>query len=525
LIDTTALRQAHEQLRERENYFRSLIENSTDIISVLREDGLVTYCSPSSVRQLGYGLEELVGRNLTAFLHPDIRAGFLQMIERVIDAPDTQGKASLRIRHKDGSWRMLETVIQVFSIRAGLPTTVVANSRDITERLQLENLLRQSQKLDAIGQLVGGIAHDFNNILTAVLIHLSLLKTDPDLNPKLKDSLTDLETEALRAANLTRQLLLFSRPGTAQVKPVDLDHVISNLARMLGRVLGERIELELRDSNGDARISADEGMLEQVVMNLCINARDAMVRGGRLKVSTSLKHIEHLAAAANIKARPGDFVCLEVRDTGSGMSPDVLERIFEPFFTTKEPGKGTGLGLATVYGIIKQLDGWIDVESELGQGTSFLIYFPRLTATAQIAAESKGPTQLPGGKETVLWVEDDTPLRQLVALWLRKMGYAVMEATDGQDALKVFRESPSPIDLLLTDVVMPGETTGLELARKLQQEHSGLKVLVSSGYHSEISKWLKTNVDLKADYLAKPYDASALARAVRACLKKPEARS
>jgi PAS domain S-box-containing protein len=515
-----ALRQAHQQLREQENHYRSLIENSSDIITLLREDGLILYCSPSSERLLGYRLDELVAHNVSELLHEESQVGFMQAMRGVVDVPDSVGKALLRFRHKDGSWRTHECIGRLFSAQPGAAPTVVVNSRDITERLQLEHQLRQAQKMEEIGRLVGGISHDFNNILTAVLIHLGMLKAHTDLNPEVQESLVELEQETQRAASLTRQLLLFSRKSLPQVKTLDLDKVIGNLAKMLRRVLGETIELELGGCPGAAWVSADAGMLEQVVMNLCINARDAMVRGGRLKVNTSVISFKNKATSANPQARPGRFVCLAIQDTGCGMSPEVLERLFEPFFTTKEAGKGTGLGLATVYGIIKQLEGWIEVESEMGQGTRFQIYLPALTEGAEKHSDSRGTSVMCRGNETILFVEDDAPLRRLGAIWLRKLGYVVLEARDGKEALEVYHQAQAPIDLLFTDIVMPGDLTGLELARILREKQPALKVLVSSGYHSEISKWSEGNGDDATRHLAKPYDAPALIRELQECLKQ-----
>ncbi len=393
--------------------------------------------------------------------------------------------------------------------------------RDITEQRRLETQLRQAQKMEAIGQLAGGVAHDFNNILSATLMHLGLLLQNPQLAPGTKESLQEVEREALRAANLTRQLLLFSRRQKAQIKPLDLDLLIHDLLKMLRRLLGENIEVAFQGYAGTIWVCADAGMMEQVVMNLCINARDAMPKGGRILLATTLVEIETQPAKPHPDARPGRFVCLSVTDTGCGMDHAVLGRIFEPFFTTKGVGKGTGLGLATVYGIVRQHQGWVEVESAVGQGSSFRVYLPATSPLGAFGISSEDE-EVQGGSETILVVEDELSLRRLTALCLRKLGYAVLEAENGLEALKIWEQHRRNIALLFTDTMMPGNMTGLELAARLKKEKGSLKVISSSGYNADLAESPLTPGQ-EVLHLPKPYAPVALARMVRRCLDKPSA--
>jgi PAS domain S-box-containing protein len=390
--------------------------------------------------------------------------------------------------------------------------------RDITERRQLEAQLRQAQKMEAIGQLAGGIAHDFNNILCATLMHLGLLQHNPQLTVGIKESLEEVERETLRAANLTRQLLLFSRRQAARIEPWNLDNLIEDLLKMLRRLLGENIEVVFEGAAGASWVSADAGMMQQVVMNLCINARDAMPDGGRLTLATRMLEIEARSEKSHPEARPGRFVCLSVTDTGCGMDEAVLGRMFEPFFTTKEIGKGTGLGLATVYGIVQQHQGWIEVESKPGHGSSFRIHFPSTSPVGAIGISSD-EEKVKGGSETILLVEDEAVLRQLAASCLRKLGYAVLPAGNAAEALKVWEEHHQEVALLFTDMKIPGQMTGLDLAARLKKEKGSLKVISSSGYIADLGDSALT-AGQEIAYLPKPYTPAALARTVRHCLDK-----
>jgi two-component system, cell cycle sensor histidine kinase and response regulator CckA len=387
---------------------------------------------------------------------------------------------------------------------------------DITERLNLEAQLRQSQKMDSVGQLAAGVAHDFNNILTIIQGYTGLILERKDIDPELADPLKQVAVAAERAANLTRQLLMFSRKQVMQTQELDLNEVISNVTKFLRRILGEDITLHFDYSPNLPAISADSGMIEQIIMNLAVNTRDALPRGGQLSIGTSAIEITEAHVQANPEARLGNFVCLRFSDNGAGIPPEILPKIFEPFFTTKEVGKGTGLGLATVYGIVKQHQGWIEVLSKLGEGTTFRVYLPSVKGTAQPAGKSK-PEKIEGGEERILVVEDEPELRALVCEILKDHGYEVIEAANGPEAIPVWQEQEGKIDLLLTDMVMPGNMTGRELAEKLKTQKPGLKVIYTSGYSADtIGKdfFFKRGLN----FLQKPYHPLTLVKLVRDCL-------
>jgi signal transduction histidine kinase/ligand-binding sensor domain-containing protein/CheY-like chemotaxis protein len=385
--------------------------------------------------------------------------------------------------------------------------------RGIAERTQE---LVQARKMEAVGQLAGGVAHDFNNILTAILMQLGLLLEEKDLDPFAKAGLQDLEKQAKRAASLTRQLLAFSRRQVMRSRPFDINAMLDELFRMLRRLLGEAISLEFKDGH-PLWIDGDIAMIEQVVTNLCLNARDAMTpKGGRLLIETSLREVKEAEAKAYPEARPGSFVRLSVTDTGCGMDEKVLQHIFEPFFTTKEISKGTGLGLATVYGIVKQHQGWVKVESKVGSGSTFSLFLPARSAPGA-AEPGVAVERAPQGKETILLVEDEKAVRRMSCLCLQKFGYRVIEVSDGREAISVWDECGPKIDLLFSDMVMPNGITGLDLAERFRQTKPGLKVIITSGYSVDLRK---AGASGKSGfmYLAKPYEMRNLAAIVRNCL-------
>jgi CheY-like chemotaxis protein len=390
---------------------------------------------------------------------------------------------------------------------------------DVSALRRLEEQLRQAQKMEAIGQLAGGVAHDFNNILAAMLLQLGLLRLDANLTPDLAAALGQLEKGANRAAGLTRQLLTFSRRQLMKVKPLDLNELLADLLKMLRRLLGEHIDLMVQGETGPLWIEADAGMVEQVVMNLCVNARDAMPQGGRLTIKTESRTFETADAETRPEAQPGKFVCLTVADTGCGMDEATQARIFEPFFTTKDIGKGTGLGLATAYGIVRQHLGWIEVESKVGQGSMFRVFLPaqRMPPSGSPARSSPEAPLAPRGRETILVVEDEESVRRLAVSCLQRLGYRVLEASNGVEALQRWNEVAGRIDLLLTDKVMPEGINGLELAERLRAMNRRLKVIISSGYSLELTRpttWSERGVK----FLAKPYEFETLAVMVRKCL-------
>ncbi len=389
-------------------------------------------------------------------------------------------------------------------------------AEEITERLSLEAQLRQATKMESIGQLAAGVAHDFNNILTIVQGHSGLMLSAADLPKELTDSARQISAAAVRAANLTRQLLMFSRRQILQPQLLDLNEVISNVSKMLRTLLGEPVVLRRNLAPDLPAIYADPGMLEQVLVNLAVKARDAMPKGGDLVVSTTAVKITGEYVQQCPEARPGRFVCLSVTDVGIGMDAKTLSRIFEPFFTTKEMGKGTGLGLATVYGIVKQHRGWVEVQSELGKGTTFNVFLP-VNSKAPLKSESAAAKKAPGGDETILVVEDEAALRDLVQEVLKKKGYRVLGAASGVRALRIWEQHGEEIDLLLTDMMMPEGLSGWELAARILAERPKTKVIYTSGYSLEV---VNPSFEIKEglNYLQKPYQPETLAQTVRACL-------
>jgi PAS domain S-box-containing protein len=474
------------------------------------------WVSPEARRIYGASdVEQLTVQHVQSYPLPQYRRP-LDLALRDLVMHQTPYDVEFQIRR-----RLDQAIVDIHSIAEydAKEEIVLGVVEDITERKRLEERLRQSQKMEAVGQLAGGVAHDFNNILAATLMQLGLLQQSPHLAASAKESLKEVEKETLRAANLTRQLLLFSRRQVAQVQPLNITELVEDLLKMLQRLLGEQIEVSFQNASEVVWVSADAGMMEQVVMNLCINARDAMPRGGRLTLEIVLVDIDTQRPISHPEARPGRFVCLSVSDTGCGMDGTVLRRIFEPFYTTKDVGKGTGLGLATVYGIVQQHKGWVEVESEVGKGSVFRVYLPAGLSPSDGAAEAL-PVEIKGGTETILLVEDEQTLGRLTAQNLRKLGYTVLEAGNGVEAQSVWEQHQQKIDLLFTDMVMPEGKTGLDLAQSFRTEKVTLKVIISSGYSADLAE-SRPFAGQEIMYLAKPYTTAALAKLVRTCLDNP----
>ncbi|WP_162274651.1 hybrid sensor histidine kinase/response regulator [Verrucomicrobium sp. GAS474] len=391
---------------------------------------------------------------------------------------------------------------------------------EITDKLRLERQLHQSEKLKSIGQLAGGIAHDFNNILTVIQGFTELLLAREEQDAAVVDQLTQISVSAERAQDLTRQLLMFSRRQVMKPTILDVSLIVRDMAKMLSRLVGEQIELKILPATGAIPVEADRSMVEQIVLNLVANARDAMPVGGTIWLSSEIVTLAPEDVAGRPEARPGRFALLTAKDTGTGMDERTLTRIFEPFFTTKEMGKGTGLGLATVYGVVKQHEGWIEVDSVLGSGTTFHIYLPLSGKVSDVVPGAKAVKPL-GGSETILVVEDETHVRQLVVAILKTAGYGILEAKSGLDAIGVWEKNIEKIDLVLSDVIMPGLITGIDLGEKLASEKPGLPVILTSGYSAEV---IGENLalDSSINFLPKPYPPHSLLRMVRDCLdKKP----
>jgi len=389
--------------------------------------------------------------------------------------------------------------------------------RDITERRQLEAQFRQSQKMEGIGQLAGGVAHDFNNILAIIQLQSELLKSRGGLSPEQMAFADQIGTTVQRAAALTRQLLLFSRREVFQPRDLDLSESITSTAKMLNRIVGENVQMQLKLAAQPMFINADAGMMDQVLLNLTVNARDAMPNGGHLIIQTAGMEFDEFVVSQMTLARPGSFVCLSVSDSGCGIPPEILPKIFEPFFTTKDVGKGTGLGLATVFGIVQQHQGWINVYSEVNHGTTFRIYLPRLAKNTISKTSQPALAEMRGGQETILLVEDDPSLRLSVRTALTQLGYRILEAPTGVKALEVWNQNRDQIGVLLTDLVMPDGMNGKDLAQRLRQENPKLRAIYMSGYSAEVAG-KDFPLEEGVNFLTKPFQIAKLAQAIRAKL-------
>jgi two-component system, cell cycle sensor histidine kinase and response regulator CckA len=525
--DISERKWAEQRIRESEARYRLVSENSSDVIWLYDlEANRFNYVSPSVERLRGFTVDEAMRQSMTEAISPESHALVSSHLPKRIaayaagdDSACSRSYEVLQMR-KDGTQVPTEVVTNFIADEGRHVTHIQGVTRDITERKRLEAQIRQAQKLEAIGQLAGGIAHDFNNILAAIMMRLDMLKLKHDHSADLQKELRDLDAEAHRAADLTRQLLMFSRRSVLSVKPLDLNDAVTNLLKMLGRLIGEHIDLHFDGKADLPSVAADSGMLDQVIMNLVVNARDAMPNGGRITISTSAVRLEKEQAGEGGEWRAGDFLRLTVADTGCGMDGDTLKRIFDPFFTTKELGKGTGLGLATVHGIVAQHNGWVEVESTLGRGTTFHVFLPAVGGSAEEATPELELDLMPGGKETLLVVEDDRGVRRLLVQMLRAFGYQVHEAGTGREAVNLWQSGGLSIDLVITDMVMPEGMTGLELIEQLRILKPGLKAIISSGYSSDI---VQAGVPGKAGigFLPKPYEMKTLATIVRECLDRP----
>jgi PAS domain S-box-containing protein len=508
--DVTERKQMDEKVRQ----LSRAVEQSPVSIVITNKDGNIEYVNRKFTEVTGYSFSEAIGKNPRILKSGEMPAEVYQRMWKCIrDGQEWRGEFHNRKKNGELFWE-LSMISPIFNA-AGAITHYLAVKEDITERKQLEEQLRQSQKMEAFGQLAGGIAHDFNNLLTIIQGNVALLQ-EPS-NSDQAGGLVEISKAAERAANLTRQLLTFSRRQVFQPKPLDLNEVVANTSKMLQRLIGEHIGLETHFAPGGAPIQADRTMMEQILMNLAVNSRDAMTKGGRLIIQTASVAVSEADAETNPKSRPGSFIRLKITDTGCGMTPETLERIFEPFFTTKEVGKGTGLGLATVFGIVEQHHGWIEVESKLNSGTTFCIHLPRLAESEKSQTEFSRAPEVRGGNETILLVEDEAPVRSLARTVLEQKGYHVIEADSGPSALELWKQHRDTIDLLLTDMVMPGGISGQELAKRLLSEKPGLKVIYNSGYTDEM---LGENSPLRdnPNFMEKPFGLHQLLKQVRDCL-------
>jgi PAS domain S-box-containing protein len=434
----------------------------------------------AAARLYGYSHGEFLAMTLMDLALPQDVPVFRQRLSKLEARAGNSGVW----RHRVKEGKLLEVEITSHGLAIGGRQAWLSMVMDVTERTGLEAQFRQSQKMESVGQLASGIAHDFNNLLTVISGHVGMLMAGPPSSPKAADSLKEIAQATKRASDLTRQLMTFSRKHELHLQNADLNEIVNNVGKMLRRILGEDIALRVEFAPGLPSIKADLGMLEQVLMNLAVNSRDAMPKGGQLLIRTAAARIDPAQARLNPEAAPGEFVCLTFSDTGCGIAPENLGRIFEPFFTTKEMGRGTGLGLATVYGIVKQHQGWIQVSSRMGEGTTFQVHFPAWHEKSAPVVTSSGEQKVIGGTETILLVEDEAPLLKLMHHILESYGYKVLDCSTGKAALEIWAQHKEKVDLLLSDLILPDGMTGQELAKILQAEKPGLKVVYTSGYDS-----------------------------------------
>ncbi len=506
-----AQRQAQADLRASEARFATAFQAAPLMIALTSiEDGAYLEVNNEFLRATGFTREEVLGHSSTTLnlIAAADRARMLELLRR-------DGRVSalpLPVTIKSGA--RLECLFSAEIVDIGGQPRLLSIALDTTEHRRLEAQLRQAQKMEAVGQLAGGVAHDFNNILAAIALHLGLLRDAPDLDVETRASLRELEKEAARGAGLTRQLLTFSRQQAIQVKPLLLNDVLENLLKMLRRVLGERIAVEFRPHPDLPAVEADVGMLEQVVVNLCVNARDAMPNGGRLLLATDSVALNDQAHPSNPQPRKGQFVRLSVSDTGCGMNTATMARIFEQFFTTKEVGQGTGLGLAIVDGIVKQHHGWIEVESTEGAGTTFRILLPAKPRPVKTAAPQANDSLPRGRNELLLVIEDELSVRTVLSITLRRYGYRVLMANNGREAVDLWTAHRAEIDLVLTDMVLPGGLSGTDLIKQFRTDRPALPVILASGYMKNQDGLALPNVAA----LPKPFEMQALLSTLRRSL-------
>jgi PAS domain S-box-containing protein len=493
----------------------AIVESSADAIISKTLDGIITSWNPAAEKMFGYPAAEIIGQPLLLLLPPERAQEEAEILAGFVRGEMVRHFETVRLR-KGG--QRFDVAVTISPLKDAVGQIVGASKivRDITELKKLEHQFRQTQKMESFGQLAGGVAHDFNNILAVIQMQAELFKDDARLTPEQLDCAGEIVVATQRAAALTRQLLLFSRKEVLQLRDLDLNQSINGMTSMLRRILGEDIQVQFKFSLQTLGIHADAGMMDQVLMNLAVNARDAMPKGGQLVIETTAVTIDKVTSAHSTQARPGAFVCLSVGDNGSGIAPENLARIFEPFFTTKEVGKGTGLGLATVFGIVQQHKGWVTVDSVVGAGTTFRIYLPRLAKISSAPQNSEQPklNTLPGGNETILLVEDDDFLRPSICNALSRLGYRVISVSNGIKALEIWQERHDEIQLVLTDLVMPGGMTGKNLVERLLEQNPKLKFISASGYSPDN---IGANFALKdgVNFLIKPFQADKLAKIIR----------
>ena len=501
-------------------YYRALVEHSADAIALLEPNGKIRFVTGAVEQSSGYTADEFIGLQPFEMIHPEDAPRARAAFQRALEEPGVPIAVEYRARHKDGSWRYRE-VVGVNRLDDPAIRAVIVNYRDTDARKRAEEALRQAteqlrqaQKVEALGHMAGGIAHDFSNLLTAIVGYSDLVLEGTPAHAPFRGDVEQIRIAAMSAIWLTRRLLAYSRRQILQPQVLDLNAIVSRTNGLLRRLIGEHIQLDFRLPAGLGRVTADPGQIEQVILNLALNGRDAMPQGGRLTFETGNVTLEDHHELRHPTATSSTHVLLAVSDTGVGMDEAIQARLFEPFFTTKEPGKGTGLGLATVSEIVKQSGGSISVYSEPGVGTTFKIFFPRSEEQLDALAPTDGQSPRVGGTETILVVEDQSDIRSLTVNLLARHGYSIIAARNGVEGLEAAARHPGQIHLLLTDVVMP-RMSGPDVAEHLAQERPEIRVLYMSGYAESHHGVIEPG----AGFIEKPFTPTALLQKVRLALE------
>jgi two-component system cell cycle sensor histidine kinase/response regulator CckA len=513
--DISESKRAKEALKEREEQFRATFEQAAvGIAHVSPDGGQWLRVNQRWCDIIGYTHEEILDLSFKDITHPDDLETDYNYLRRMLAGEIESYSIEKRYIHKEGSIIWINLTVSLMHGSAGEPKYFISVIEDITNRKKVEEQLAHAQKLDSIGRLAGGIAHDFNNLLTAIMGFTELAAERVSADTEASGFLANTLHAGERATALTRQLLSFARRQVIEPRTIDINFLLFQLDKMLRRIIGENVDLVILPESPLWSVRADPSQVEQVIVNLAVNARDAMPEGGKLTIETRSVTLDEEYARQYAEVTPGEYVMLAVSDTGTGMTEEVKQHIFEPFFTTKDPGKGTGLGLATCYGIVKQSGGHLWFYSEPGYGTSFKVYLPRDPSEVSVAVVNS--TRLVGGTETILVAEDEDIVRDFAMRKLRDSGYNVLEASDGVEALAKARAYEGKIDLLLTDVVMP-HMGGKALADRLSEERQGIKILYTSGYTDQAIIH-SGSLDEGVTFMQKPYTSSSLTRKVRETL-------
>lgn len=507
---------AEKELKRREEYLRKLTEHSSDALGVLNAEGEIIYASPSIKRILGYAPDEVHRKDVFSLVHPDDLPAVRRAFTQALQIQELRVTQELRCHRADGSWCDLEVVGQNYLHDPGIGGFVI-NAREITERKQMEVRLRQTQKMEVIGQLASGIAHDLNNILTPIVLTVPLLRSA--LSRADLDKASDaIEVSAHRAAAIVKQLLWFGRGLESKRVLLDPQYIVKEVRQFIAETFPKHVRLETRVAVGVRQIMADPTQLHQVLLNLCVNARDAMPNGGALLISCQNAEVTRDDVAKYPEASPGHYVVLEVRDTGTGIPLEIASRIFEPFFSTKEPGKGTGLGLSVVVSIVKSYNGFITFESEAGKGTTFRVHLPAQVDSSAARVEAEEVRSRPrGAGETVLVVDDEDSVRHVLGRMLENYGYRVLTASDGERALATYVRQRNEIAIVLTDVIMP-VLDGVATVQALKRINPEVKVIAATGFEEHVDVETLRGMGVER-ILSKPYTVDTILQELRNMLR------